>query len=137
MATKDLRRALGKNMPMAVRSHDLVKIVDFAEQNAAAADVLQIFDIPKGWVFERGDVFLLTAEGAAGTIDIGISGDTDGFLDDGNVNGTVGAKIALGVGATIAAGTRYTADTTVQIIANAALDAAKIKIVLRGYMTDA
>lgn len=136
MATIDLRRVLGKNPPQADRAQDLRKIVDFAAYPAASGDVVQVLDIPAGWVFERADVFLLTAEGGAGTVDIGIVGDADGFLDDGNVNGTAGAKIALGVGATIAAGTRYAVATTVSITLNAALDAAKILIVLRGYMTD-
>lgn len=135
MATQDLRRALGKNLPQASRLVELVKTVDFAEFNAASGDVLQVLDIPAGFVREDCDVFLLAAEGGTGTIDIGVSGATDSLLDGGDVNGTANAIIAKG---TNAGATRklFSTSTTVSIVANNALDAAKIQIVIRGYMTD-
>jgi hypothetical protein len=139
MTTQDLRKALpgGQNVAQSDRGVTWEKTVDFSAYNAANTDVIQVMDLRAGFVFERCDVFLLTAEGGAGTIDIGISGDIDGFLDAGDVNGTPNERMASGgASATIASGTLYTTATTLQITCNAALDAAVIKIVMRGYMTD-
>jgi hypothetical protein len=135
-STIDLRRALNPNHLQASRAIELTKIVDFAEHNAGNGDTLKIFDIPAGFVREEQDVILLTAEGGAGTIDIGIEGATDSILDGGDVNGTVNTIIAKGTNAATVARTLFKSATTVSIIANAALDAAKILIVMRGYMTD-
>lgn len=136
MTDYDIRKLVGKDVAQTDRRVQWSKIVDFSEQNLALNDTAKFLTLRKGFVFERCDTFLLTAEGGAGTINIGITGDTDGFLDGGDVNGTPNAKIALGAGATIAAGALYAADTDVFITAEAALDAGKILVVFNGYMVD-
>lgn len=136
MATKDLKKALG-NLQQITRAVQWVKTVDFSEHNAASADIFQIMTLPAGFVFLACHAYLMTAEGGAGTIDIGVSGDVDGFLDGGDVNGTTNTLIASGgASATIAAGKLYATATDVQVTANAALDAAVVKIVFTGYMVD-
>lgn len=125
----------GRNHPMSSKDQYLEFDFDFAEHNVGNAETADWFVIPAGFVRVDQDVILLTAEGGAGTIDIGYSGATDKLLDGGNVNGTANAVIAKGTNAA-AATTVHASATTVTITANAALDAAKIKIIVRGYMTN-
>lgn len=136
MATIDLRRVLGgSNFDQNPRLVTIQKTVDFAEYTAGSGDTVKLFDLPAGFVRTDCDAILLTAEGGAGTVDIGITGSIDTFLDGGDVNGTPNVILAKGTNGT-AAHTLFASATTVILTANAALDAAKILVVVTGYMTD-
>jgi hypothetical protein len=60
----------------------------------AAADTLEILKIPAGSVVLAGGGHLLRAEGGTATVDIGISGTTTQWLNNFNLNTTVGTSAA-------------------------------------------
>jgi len=89
----------------------------------ASGDTLDIFHFHKGTVIKRICDRLKTAEGAQCTIDVGITGgDTDGFLDGVDMNGTPGdvyyTTDALGYGTDNLFGYFCAADKAVTIIFN-------------------
>jgi hypothetical protein len=94
----------------------------------AAADTLVIGVLPKGAFVLNGVATLVTAEGAAGNIDVGVGGGTTDFWIDGfDLNGTVGAT----AGFADTAGYYCTADTNILMTINSNnLDAARVKISL-------
>ena len=137
MTAHNIQALINRNHQQHPRTVQLVKTVDCSEINLTSGDTYTFLTIPAGFVLEQRDVFLLTAEGGAGTIDIGYSGGADYVLDGGNVNGTPDARIADGTNATnLAEGKLFAADTDLYITANAALDAAKFTVVFRGYLID-
>lgn len=87
----------------------------------AATDTLVLATLPKGTLIMGGSVRLVTAEGAAGTIDLGITGSLTLFASNFDVNGTAG---------TIAGATTpsfLTADTNVVMtIDTNSIDVAKV-----------
>jgi len=108
--------------------------LDFAAIAAArtvaliATDTLELFDIPKGALVLGMTATVITAEGAAGNIDVGIKGGTtDYWLDAFDLNGAVGSTAGV---ADTASGAYYaTADTTVLMTINSNdVDTAKIKL---------
>jgi hypothetical protein len=89
----------------------------------AAADTLVLATLPKGTYIVGSMVKLLKAEGAAATIDLGITGTATLFGNDINCNTTVGTIVA---GTTAAA---LTADTNVELLVNSnSMDVAKVKL---------
>lgn len=87
----------------------------------AATDTLVLATLPKGTLILGGMVKLLTAEGAAATIDLGITGSLTLFANDFDCNTTVGTIVA---GTTAAA---LTADTAVVMTVNTnSTDVAKV-----------
>src|SRR3990172_4444002 len=80
-----------------------------------AAETVEFAVLPAGYVHERLDVILRTAEGAAATVDIGTEADPDGFMDGGNVNGTANAKVALAGTEALSAGTYHHTNTPVRL----------------------
>ena len=101
--------------------------------NLAAASYA-LFDVPEGHVHLTTVMEVITAEGGASTIDIGVTGGTvDVLLDGGDVNGTAGL-IFTDVDADYnSAGTSagyVTPDggQTFSLLCNDALDAAKFRI---------
>lgn len=67
------------------------KIIDFSKTgNAmAAADTMDLFDMPAGLLVCGAKVEVLTAEGSAVTADLGITGgDVDAYIDGANLNAT-------------------------------------------------
>ena len=94
----------------------------------AAADTLVLCQLPKGTFVLNGAATLVTAEGAAANIDVGISGGTaDFWLDGFDLNATAGT-----VGGYVdAAAYLATADTDVLMTINSNdIDAARVKIQL-------
>lgn len=68
------------------------KIVDFsvAANNLATSDTMILFDLPVGILMQGCKVDVLTAEGSAMTMDLGVTGgDVDKYIDgaDGNAVG--------------------------------------------------
>ena len=94
----------------------------------AATDTLVIGVLPKGAFVLNGVATLVTAEGAAGNIDVGIGGGTVDFWIDGfDLNGTVGAT----AGFADSAGYYCTSNTNILMTINSnSLDAARVKISL-------
>jgi hypothetical protein len=136
-STYDLIKVLnGHHRPMQNNRMTVLEVIlDCAEHNIGSAETADILTIPAGFVRLDQHGLLLTAEGGTGTVDIGVAGALDGLIDGGNVNGTANAFLAKGTNG--AAGpVLYTADTTVTLTANNALDAAKIWLMITGYMTD-
>lgn len=89
----------------------------------AATDTLVIGVLPKGALILGGGVTLVKAEGAAGTVDLGITGSLTLFADDFSLNGTVGSTAA---GVTQA---YTTADTNIVMTINTnSIDAARAKV---------
>ena len=90
----------------------------------AATDTLVIAVLPKGSLILGGSATLVKAEGAAGTIDLGITGTAALFANDFDLNGTVGATAAATPTATY-----LTADTNVVMLINTnSIDTAKVKV---------
>lgn len=89
----------------------------------AATDTLVIATLPKGALILGGGATVVRAEGAAGTVDLGITGSLTLFASNFSVNAAVG---------TTAAGTTpayLTADTdVVMTIDTNGIDAARIKV---------
>jgi hypothetical protein len=135
----DLRNVIPQNKQQSSRRVEWTVRYSFASYSLAATEANTIFTLPKGYVHERCDPVLRTAEGAAGNFDLGITGDLDGFVDGGNANGTANAKVALAGTESLTPGTYFHTDTPVIInIASAqpTLDAAVLDLTFVGYMTD-
>ena len=94
----------------------------------AATDTLVLCQLPKGTFVLNGSATLVTAEGAAANIDVGISGGTTDFWIDGfDLNGTAGTVGGYADTAAYLA----TADTDVLLtINNNAVNTARVKIQL-------
>jgi len=89
----------------------------------AATDTLVIAVLPKGALILGGGATVMRAEGAAGTIDLGITGSLTLFNSNFSVNGTVGDT----AGSTTPS--YLTADTNVVMtIDTASIDAARVKV---------
>lgn len=126
MATIDLATLAGSGLHPALtelrKVYTLSKEVDLADAATAkgsalaAADVIQVLDLPKDAVTLRGGVTIVSAmTGTAtdATIDVGASGDPDGFVDGLDLDGAaVGAVSSNGVQTAVVTGT---AGTTVDI----------------------
>lgn len=89
----------------------------------AATDTLVIGTLPKGAYAIAAAVTVARAEGAAGTIDVGITGSLTLFGDDVDLNAAVGTTVG-GAGAAYAA-----TDTDIVMTVNTnAIDAARAKV---------
>ena len=92
----------------------------------AATDTLVIGTLPKGSYVVAAALTLVRAEGAAATIDVGVSGSTTLFAANFDLN------VAVGTTAGVTNGARYqTANTDILMtIDSNSTDAARVKIVL-------
>jgi hypothetical protein len=113
---------------------------DFSATNATTADTVQLFDVKAKQLLLGMAVEVVTAEGAAATIDIGLTGgDVDAFIDGANINAAVGTVHKSGDAAVkeviVAAGGQYfSAADQIDLKPINDLDAAKIKVF--AYMID-
>ena len=98
-----------------------------------AADILQVFNVPAGFVARSAGIRLVTAEGAACTVDLGVStaaqihptgADANGLLDDVDLNATAGAveitSVADTMGANTLMGVVFVTDGTIDLLFNSA-----------------
>ena len=91
----------------------------------ASTDTLVLATLPKGSLIIGGMVKLLKAEGAAATIDLGVTGSLTLFANDFDCNTTVGTIVA---GTTASA---LTADTAVVMTVNSnSMDVCKVKLAI-------
>jgi hypothetical protein len=103
----------------------------------ATTESAEFADLPAGFVYERHDSILRTAEGTAATADFGTEADTDGFNDGADMNGTPNAFVARAGTESIVAGTYFHTTTPVRVTAGAAtLDDAIIDVTFVGYMVN-
>lgn len=133
----------GLSQPQHTRRRELVYLVDFNTlgdgTGLAATEDAAIGILPAGYVHERCDVILRTAEGTAATLDIGTEANDDGFLDGGSMNGTPDARVAPAGSEAFVAGTYFHADTELRVktpSGAATLDDAVIEIRMVGYMAE-
>jgi len=103
----------------------------------AAADVIEIVDIPIGFVFENCFVRTVTPEGAALTADIGIAGSTEIFSNL-SLNSAAGSIDIMAVGASWGAdnvmGYAFTAADTIDFTFDAETDAGEWTVFIKGQM---
>lgn len=111
------------------------RIVDFSANNLGSSDTMQLFDLPADVLVMLVTVEVLTAEGGTATIDIGITGgDVDKYMDGANINQSAGTVIVSGDAGTAEPvafennGAYLSSAETVSVLANNALDAAKIRV---------
>lgn len=92
----------------------------------AATDTLVIGTLPKGSYVVAAALTLVRAEGAAGTISVGVSGSATLFASTFDLNAAVGTTVGVTNGA------RYqTADTGILMTINTnSIDAARVKVAL-------
>lgn len=98
--------------------------INFAAFNVGAGDIVQLFNVSKGDVLLSAMTQVYTAEGAAGTGDIGITTTDPNGLDDAvDFNAIACSASAVGTDALI--GYKMTQDDTIDLVTDHALDAAK------------
>ena len=92
--TYDVRDLVGRNRAQSPRTVRWRKRYSFADRSLAAGQSAAFLTLPKGFVCERVDAVLRTAEGAAGTFQVGIDGNLTLFATGLNANGTPNAQIS-------------------------------------------
>lgn len=101
---------------------------DFATNNATAADVIQLINVPANTLVLSVLSECVTAEGGVMTYQVGDGTDPNGWDDA--VNGNSAAGVIVGDGAYVAAaGKIYTAADTLDIVPSADSDAAEIRVI--------
>lgn len=142
-ATFDITNQVNQGRNQSARRVELHYRLDFNTlgdgTGLAAGEDAEFGSLPAGYVHERLDAILRTAEGVAATVDIGTAADPDCFMDGGNANGNANAKIALAGTEAAGAGTYHHANTPVRAMCPAAaatLDDAIIDVTFVGYMVD-
>lgn len=100
--------------------------LDFSVTNVTAADVVEAVRVPKGALILNAFVQVLTAEGSAGTADLGDVTDPNGLVAAADINA---AGVAKGAGAYLS-GKVYAANTVLSVIPSIDLDTAVIKVVV-------
>lgn len=100
--------------------------IDFATYPVASGDIIQLFNVSKGDVILGFFIEPTTAEGGAATIDAGITGvAASGLKNDADINATTRIGSVQGTDALL--GYKLTQDDTIDILANQAIAAAKVK----------
>lgn len=103
----------------------------------ASTESMAIGELPAGYVHERLDAVLRTAEGTAATLDVGTEADADGFLDGGSMNGTANARVAMAGTEAFSAGTYFHTATEIRVTCpsgGATLDDAIADLCFVGYL---
>lgn len=108
--------------------------LDFSDTGALTTDTVQVFDVAAKQLLLGMAVEVVTAEGGAATIDIGLTGgDVDAFIDGADINAAVGSVHKSGDAGTkeviVAAGGQYfAAADAIDLKPINDLDAAVIKV---------
>lgn len=122
--TGALSQALGTGMYRLYKTFDLaeLKATLNSDTDFAAGDIMKAFSIPANTLILTAHCKVHVAEGAACTMDLGITGvDADGFLNDADLNSTstsVSTAHSLGFGVNFMLGKLVTAADTVDIYFN-------------------
>lgn len=102
--------------------------VDFAKTPAAAADVVEVLNVPAGTLVLRAGYTITKADGSVAAGTLGDGADPDGYITAGNLNATAGTQVispATTVG--YATGKFYTAADTIDWTASDALSGAVVE----------
>ena len=109
------------------------RVVDFSVDTMAQNDTMTLFTIPADMLVFFAKVDVITVEGGTATIDIGVTGgDVDRYIDGADINATT--TVVAGDAGTPEPismqnnGVYVSTAETVSILANNALDAAKIRV---------
>lgn len=100
--TYDVRDVVGRTRAQTTRRVEWTKRYSFADRSLTAGQSAAFFTFPKGFTYERVDPVLRTAEGAAGTFQIGIDGNLTLFASGLDANGTPNERIASVSGVAVA-----------------------------------
>ena len=100
------------------------KEFDCSETNLVSGDTYQALGIPANTLVTNVAVQVITAEGAASTVDVGDGTDPDGWCDGASTNAVTAV---LGTG-DLKAGKVYAVADTLDVLVNDALDTAVFKI---------
>lgn len=128
----------GKARQVESRRKEYFKRVDFSKQNLAANQDAAFLDLPAGFIFDRIDCILRTAQGAAATLNVGIDGTIQAFAAAMNVNTTLNTRLAIGSPG-FSAGQYFHTDQEVRVnVPNAAvtLTLVVIDIVISGFLIE-
>lgn len=141
-ATFNAREQIPQGRQQQTRRVEFHWRVDYSKHGdgtgLAAGEDMEIGVLPAGYVHERLDAVLRTAEGEAATQHVGIEADDDGFGVSLNVNGTPNAKISVGSPAFVAGEYLHT-NTTVRVKTPAATNTVNVAVVdytFVGYLID-
>lgn len=138
MATIDLRVGSGSDYP-ALNSGRLTKLsytLDTADQNVGSGDVVHLFNIPANTFIQLVNVNVETLEGGTATVDIGdytaasppVAIDADGFHNNLDLNNATGWVSSDQNSAAYQYGDYSAVARVIGLLANNALDAAKITV---------
>jgi hypothetical protein len=102
----------------------------------ASGDVLEVIPVPAKALVMRVGYDVTTAEGATATFDLGDGSDTDGYLNDADLNavgsGVMALTLASGTPNTVAGysnGKYYSAADTIDVLLNnSSIDTAVVRI---------
>ena len=102
----------------------------------ASGDVLEVIPVPAKALVMRVGYDVTTAEGATATFDLGDASDTDGYLNDADLNavgsGAMALTLASGTPNTVAGysnGKYYSAADTIDVLLNnSSIDTAVVRI---------
>jgi len=102
----------------------------------ASGDVLEVIPVPAKALVMRVGYDVTTAEGATATFDLGDASDTDGYLNDADLNavgsGVMALTLASGTPNTVAGysnGKYYSAADTIDVLLNnSSIDTAVVRI---------
>lgn len=141
-ATFDVKKQVNQGRSQATRRVELHYQINFATLgDGTGLDATQDAEfavLPDGYVHERLDAVLRTAEGEAATVHVGTEADADLFGVSLNVNGTPNAQVGIGAPAA-GAGYYVHAATPVRVTCPAAantVNAAKLDLTFVGYMRE-
>lgn len=124
-----------------------VKVADIIASNTtlttngviAAADVIQIIDVPAGFWMTNAAIKTITAEGAALTADIGIAGSTE-IASNYSLNSAAGTITLLAVSAAWGAdnlmGYAFATADTIDFTFDAETDAGEWHVYIAGWFLD-
>ena len=114
----------------------MAAMIDTAVQNLAADDIWQAITVPAGSIVVAVGAVILTAEGGTLTIDVGDGDDADGYLNDANGNSAGASYSSINGTLAYSGGRYYSAEDTIDVLANNAADAAKIVVWCKFFKTN-
>ena len=112
--------------------------IDGAGTTVTSGDIIQAINVPANTFVQLVRCEVVTVEGGAGTIDVGVTGsNAAGFFNDLDVNAltdSVAGPVSLTEGTPntvtgYSGGTYFTSSDTIDILANANLNVAQIRLV--------
>lgn len=112
-------------------------VLDFAVTNVAATDIVQAVKVLAGTFVKNVYLRIITAEGGTATCDVGDGVDPNGYDDSVDLDAAAGT-ITAGIAGTDNLvvnniGHLYTADDTIDLIIDNAMNAGKVEIVVHGF----